>query len=145
MLYNKKIFERVFCFKGKYWYRNISQIPYYLRCIHRLIKYGYDEMAHWETFGWFIDSMRDILTHYRKHHMSYPLGVTCEEWEAKVDKMISLLNDMDECNPKYETEEYQKDFHGNKLRDQLKIDDAMMEAKDEFFKLFAEHFYSLWD
>ena len=89
--------------------------------------------------------MRDILTEYRKSHIGYPLGITCEEWEAKVDKLISLLNDMDELNPIYVAEEYQKDFHGNKLQDQLKIDDAMTEAKDEFFKLFAEHFYSLWD
>ena len=145
MLYNKRIFKRIFWYDKKYWYKNIARIPDYFGAINFLIKNGYDRYAHWETFEWFTHTMRDILTEYRQSHIGYPCKFTCEEWDAKVDKMISLLNDMDECNPKYETEEYQKDFHGNKLQDQLKIDDAMTEAKDEFFKLFAEHFYSLWD
>lgn len=133
MLYNKKIFERVFCFEGKYWYRNIFQIPCYFRCIHRLVKYGYDEMAHWDTYSWFIDNMKDILTHYRKHHIGYPLGITCEEWDSNIDKMISLLSDMEEWNPKYED---------------LSIEDTYREtekAKNEFFELFSKCFYNLWD
>ena len=145
MLYNKKIFKRVFSYNKKYWYKNLTQIPRYFRTINYLVKNGYDGYAEWETYYWFIETMRNILTEYRKDHTGYPCGITCEEWEANIDEMISLLNDMDELNPKYKAEEYQMDFHGNKLQDVMKVDEEMEKAKDKFFKLFAEHFYSLWD
>jgi hypothetical protein len=114
--------------------------------MHHLIKHGYDEYATWETFDWFIDTMRDILTYYRNHHNGYPVApnfneLLQEELEIEYDndlnKMISLLNDMDENNPKYEAEEYQKDYR--------KHYEEMYAAKDEFFVLFSKYFYNLWD
>jgi hypothetical protein len=114
--------------------------------MHHLIKHGYDEYATWETFDWFIDTMRDILTYYRNHHDGYPVAPNFNEllqeeldieYDNDLDKMISLLNDMDENNPKYEAEEYQKDYG--------KHYEEMNAAKDEFFKLFSKYFYNLWD
>ena len=61
------------------------------------------------------------------------MGMDGEEWDGIIDKMIALLNDMDECNPKYDEEDYNKKY------------DEMNAAKDEFFKLFSEYFYNLWD
>lgn len=146
LFYNEKIFKRCFDWRGKYWYKNIKEIPLYFRLMHHLIKHGYDEYATWETFDWFIDTMKDILTYYRNHHQGYPVSSNfndmldeelAAEYDKDLDKMISLLNDMDENSPKYETEEYQKDYK--------KLCNEMFAAKDEFFKLFAKHFYSLWD
>ena len=73
LFYNEKIFKRCFNWRGKYWYKNIKEIPLYFRLMHHLIKYGYDEYATWETFDWFINIMKDILTYYRKHHHGYPV------------------------------------------------------------------------
>ena len=145
-MYNKKIFQRCFNWRGKYWYKNIKEIPLYFKLMNHLIKYGYDEYATWETFDWFIDTMREILTSYRKNHIGYPVPLTDREYDEEkvvkeydegLDKMISLLDDMDESNPKYKAEEYK-----NSSKDKY---EEMYAAKDEFFKMFAEYFYCLWD
>jgi hypothetical protein len=101
--------------------------------MHHLIKHGYDEYATWETVGWFINTMKDILVTYRTNHQGYPVVSFDDqdqqkefekEYDADLDMMISLLDDMDEGNPRC-TEMYA--------------------AKDKFFELFSKHFYSLWD
>ena len=130
---NKNIFDRCFGYRGKYWYMNLKQIPTYFRLMHHLIKYGYDEYATWETFYWFIETMKSILTSYRKNHWGCPVDIDEEEWDGIIDRMIALLDNMDECNPKYDEEDYNKKH------------DEMNAAKDEFFKLFSEYFYNLWD
>lgn len=146
LFYNERIFKRCFDYPKKYWYKNIKYIPLYFRLMHHLIKHGYDEYATWETFDWFIDTMRDILTYYRNHHDGYPVAPNFNEllqdeievqYDNDLDKMISLLNDMDENNPKYDTKEYWKDYG--------KHYEEMDAAKDEFFRLFSKYFYNLWD
>lgn len=144
-MYNKQIFKRCFDYRGKYWYRNITNgIPLYFRQLHYLIKNGYDESAHWETYDWFITTMRPILTFYKKYHLGIPiltgtfentdLEKNKEIWEATIDEMILLLDDMDENNPKYENLDNCKDMYK-----------YMNTAKDRFFQLFSTYFYNLWD
>lgn len=153
LFYNEKIFKRCFNYKGKYWYKNIKYIPLYFKLMHHLIKYGYDEYATWETFRWFIDTMQSILLHYRNHAGvpivvdNYPWGEETEEdkkiikqneekWYSIVDRMLELLDLMDENNPKYDADEYD---------DYMKMDNEMGAAKNEFFELFSKYFYNLWD
>lgn len=142
LFYNKKIFERCFIWRSRYWYKNIAEIPLYFKLMHRLIKYGYDEYAHWETCSWFIDTMKDILVYFNTHHQGYPVvswqdkdkqEAFEKEYDSDLNTMISLLDDMDECNPKY------RDYDADAMFDEM---DA---AKDKFFELFSKHFYSLWD
>lgn len=155
LFYNEKIFQRCFGYPKRYWYKNIRNIPRYFRQMHHLIKYGYDEYATWETYYWFMQTMKSILVNYRKNHSSipividnYPYVVYTEEdkamqkynkkkWDSIVNRMIELLDDMDENNPKYETEEYEYNWK--------KQDKEINVAKDEFFKLFSEYFFTLWD
>lgn len=137
LLYNEQIFKRCFSWQKKYWYKNIKYIPLYFKLIHYLIKHGYDEYATWEPFGWFIDTMRPILKEFRSINDSHPYRISEEEWHATLDRMIELLDIMDECNPKYDTKEYCLNY--------TKQQQEMYAAKDEFFKLFAEYFYDLWD
>lgn len=142
MFYNKKIFQRCFNYKGKYWYKNIKYIPLYFKLMHHLVKYGYDEYATWETFNWFIDTMKLILPQY-KNHMGVPVVIDnySEEkadenetkWYSIIDRMVELLDLMDEQNVRYEDTDYKW---------QLTEMDA---AKDEFFKLFSKYFYNLWE
>lgn len=142
VFYNEKIFKRCFYYPKKYWYKNIKNIPLYFELMHHLIKHGYDEYATWETFNWFITTMREILTSYRNNHHGYPVAPNFDvilqeecnnEYDADLDKMIALLDDMDEDNPKYEEENL------------TKIYDEMDKAKNEFFELFSKYFYNLWD
>lgn len=142
LFYNKTIFKRCFNWRGKYWYKNIKEIPLYFRQMHHLIKHGYDEYATWETFSWFISIMKPILTNYRSDHHGYPVVSfddmelqqrSEKEYDADIDRMITLLDDMYECNPKYDDMDYKEQYN------------KMYAAKDEFFQLFAKYFYHLWD
>lgn len=156
MLYNREIFKRSFNYKGKYFPENFKRIPYYFKSVCDLIRQGYDNFAVWEFRTWFPRTICAILKDYRKSHHGYPIlsedypltskptpeEKTAQElnnaqWDAIIDRMIELLADMDEENPKYS----QKEYYGN----QKKIDDEMVKAKDEFFRLLSEHFYDLWD
>jgi hypothetical protein len=151
ILYNEKIFKRCFCYSKRYWYKNIANIPLYFKLLHHLIKYGYDEYATWETFDWFIDTMKSILTIYRADHMGYPVtwnddiaqeepDMLCEQYDKDLDRMIELLDCMDENSPRYDAEEYQT---GREVYEKLYKE--MFAAKDEFFELLSKYFYSLWD
>ena len=150
MFYNEKIFKRCFRYKGRYWYRNIKEIPLYFKLMHHLIKYGYDEFAEWETFNWFIDIMKSILPNYYKHS-GVPILVEnypwCEEaeqdkaiarlneakWYSIISRMIESLDLMDESNIIYDDMDYEQQ------------NEKMNTAKDEFFELFSKYFYNLWD
>ena len=136
-MYNKKIFKRFFHWPMRYWYRNVANIPGYFRAMHHLIKYGYDEYATWETFDWFIDTMKSVLTEYRNTHSGYPVFTmesmddeTIDEFAKRydegIDRMIELLDLMDE-------------------KDLIRIQKEKDKAKEEFFELFSEYFYTLWD
>ena len=143
--------RRSFPFRRKYWYKNALQIPTYFRIVRQLMKYGYDEYATWDTFSWFIEMMKGILSIYRKNHQGAPIIIddypyVCdsdedrakqaqneEKWNEIIDTMIQLLNKMDENNPMYDTVPYEL---------QVK---QVTEAKDEFFTLFSKYFYCLWD
>ena len=141
MFYNEKIFKRCFDYRGRYWYKNIKYIPLYFKLMRHLIKHGYDEYANWETFDWFIYTMKDILVTYRNNHNGYPYvsfdDKVQEQAEKKYDEdldtMIALLDDMDEGNPKYNSMKY------------ADVNKTMDSAKDEFFELFSKYFYHLWD
>ena len=155
LLYNKQIFKRCFNYPKRYWYKNIKYIPLYFRLLNDLVKNGYDEYATWETFNWFIDTMKPILKEYNSTRHGVPIilenyfelqesGIDADEanekaWDDIVNRMIELLDLMDDCNPKYDTDEYDG-VDGWKKKDK-----EMNEAKDEFFKLFSKYFYYLWD
>ena len=138
MLYNKRIFRRCFCYKGRQAWRNIKALPVYLRQLQFLMKHGYDEYALWETFDWFIVTVKEILTHYKEENTGTPL-LACDdegdllsdeafekseaEWNSALDEMLSLLDRMGEDND----------------------EDEQNAAKDRFFVLFSRYFYKLWD
>jgi hypothetical protein len=86
--------------------------------------------------------MKSILPQY-KNHTGTPIVIDnyteekADENEAKwysiIDRMVELLDLMDEHNVRYEDLDYAWQYN------------EMNKAKDEFFELFSKYFYNLWD
>ena len=98
----------LFMFHGKSWWRNLKDIPIFIKRIFFVLKHGYSPVAQWETFQWFIDVMREILTNYRHFRSGTPdiidsgtKNENIEAYNAILDRMIDLLDKMDESNPIY--------------------------------------------
>ena len=138
----------LFMFRGKNWWRNLRDIPIFIKRIFFTLKHGYSPVAQFETFEWFMDVMKEILTNYRYHRMGSPVVidnffdvkeensndvVNEEEYNAILDRMIVLLDLMDEHNQLYNDMDWKE------------ADKKKEDAKNEFFKLFSEQFYGLWD
>ena len=138
----------LFVFRGKNWWRNLKDIPIFIKRIFFTLKHGYSPVAQFETFEWFMDVMKEILTNYRYNRMGSPVvidnffdvkeensnDVANEEvYNAILDRMIVLLDLMDEHNQLYNDMDWKE------------ADKKKEDAKNEFFKLFSEQFYGLWD
>lgn len=138
----------LFVFRGKNWWRNLKDIPIFIKRIFFTLKHGYSPVAQFETFEWFMDVMKEILTNYRYNRMGSPVVidnffdvkeensndvVNEEAYNAILDRMIVLLDLMDEHNQLYNDMDWKEE------------DKKKEDAKNEFFKLFSEQFYGLWD
>ena len=138
----------LFVFCGKNWWRNLKDIPIFIKRIFFTLKHGYSPVAQFETFEWFMDVMKEILTNYRYNRMGSPVVidnffdvkeensndvVNEEAYNAILDRMIVLLDLMDEHNQLYNDMDWKE------------ADKKKEDAKNEFFKLFSEQFYGLWD
>ena len=135
-------------FHGKSWWRNLKDIPMFIKRIFFVLKHGYSPVAQWEIYEWFMSVMKEILTNYRYNRMGSPVVidnffdvkeensndvVNEEEYNAILDRMIVLLDLMDEHNQLYNDMDWKE------------ADKKKEDAKNEFFKLFSEQFYGLWD
>ena len=136
----------LFMFHGKDWWRNLKDIPIFIKRIFFTLKHGYSPIAQWETFGWFIAVMREILINYRDNRTGTPVVIpdyhtddlisenkNIEIYNNILNEMIELLDKMDECNSTY---------NGVSLEE---MHSAMDSAKNKFFELFSKYFYTLWD
>ena len=138
----------LFVFRGKNWWRNLKDIPIFIKRIFFTLKHGYSPVAQFETFEWFMDVMKEILTNYRYNRMGSPVVIDNffdvkeensndvaneEAYNAILDRMIVLLDLMDEHNKLYNDMDWKE------------ADKKKEDAKNEFFKLFSEQFYGLWD
>lgn len=136
----------LFMFHGKDWWQNLKDIPIFIKRIFFTLKHGYSPVAQWETFGWFIAVMREILVNYRDNRTGTPVVIpdyniddlisenkNIEIYNNILNEMIKLLDKMDECNSAYNDVSLEK------------MHSAMDSAKNKFFELFSKYFYTLWD
>ena len=65
----------LFRFHGKNWWRNLKDISIFINRIFFTLKHGYSPVAKWETFEWFTDVMKEILTNYRNNRCGSPIIV----------------------------------------------------------------------
>lgn len=139
-----------FQFSGYNSWRNLKDIPSFLRAVCILFKDGVPPQAYYETYAWFIDVMEMIVKWYRDERAGSPFileeGAKVgdeeqdkrneEAYNAVLDEMLLHLEGMKEEN-------YNKEgFDPDKWE---KIDRQMYEHKDKFFSLFSEYFFTLWD
>lgn len=136
----------LFAYPKQVWYRNLKDIPIFFKRIFFTLKHGYSPAAQWETFGWFIAVMHEILTSYRNNRCGTPVVIpgydidnlasennNVETYNKILDEMIDLLNKMDETNSIYDDMPMKE------------ADAAQEAAKDKFFESFSKYFYTLWD
>lgn len=136
----------LFMFHGKNWWRNLKDVPIFIKRIFFTLKHGYSPVAQWETFEWFIAVMREILINYRDNRMGTPVVIpdyhtddlisenkNIEIYNNILNEMIELLDKMDECNSTYNNVSLEE------------MHSAMDTAKNKFFELFSKYFYTLWD
>lgn len=103
---------------------------------------GYDSVDCFDTFEKFIERYTKILTEFKKHNHSYPLGMTEEEWLNIIDEMIYHLHYMNEDNVDKELKKYVPEGWIPCCKTSGKI---MDKHKEKFFELFSKYFYNLWD
>ena len=65
----------LFEYPKRFWYYNLKDIPIFIKRIFFTLKHGYSPVAQWETFGWFITVMREILVNYRDNRMGTPFVI----------------------------------------------------------------------
>ena len=136
----------LFMFHGKDWWRNLKDIPIFIKRIFFTLKHGYSPVAQWETFGWFIAVMRELLINNRDNRMGTPVVIpdyniddlisenkNVNVYNSLLDEMITLLDQMDENNSVYNDVSLEE------------MHSAMDTAKNKFFELFSKYFYTLWD
>ena len=140
----------LFMFHGTSWWRNLRDIPIFVERIFFVLKHGYSPVAQWDTFEWFIDVMREILTNYRYNRVGTSSVVEYrdddswsdeneEAYNKILDEMIELLDKMEE---RYYLSENIEDL---KKIDYTEMYNKQNEAKDRFFELFSKYFYTFWD
>ena len=118
------------------------------------MKHGYNPIARWDYYAWFIDTTKDILTEYLKDHVGYKIIDDTKSpewneqaWENIIKEMMDCLARMDE-NAYYDTKPCRYDETGD--RDDLmkwynEVEKEMEMAKRRFFLLMNKYFYDLWD
>ena len=126
----------LFGYRGWYWYKNIGDFWILIKRVFFTLNHGYAPQALWETDGWFIGVMREILTNYKDNRVFtgffFNKGLNEEEDIAKTDKeleqMIRLLDKMDMgyCDNKDPFKESER-------------------AKNKFFILLSKYFFYLWE
>lgn len=122
--------------------RNVKNIYWEFRYgLQRMFK-DYDSVDVFDTFSRFTRRYTKILTDYKKNRIAHPATMTDEEWEAIVDNMLYHLHYMDED---VVTKELEKDIPDSWYASCKTVNYILNKHKDEFFKLFSEYFYCLWD
>lgn len=90
----------------KYWFsdkiRNIKDK-------FHLLKLGYTQTDTWSIDTWFVEIMPRMLKDLRDNLHSHPINMTEEEWKNILNRMIFLLNEMNEDTCSYENK-YQEDM-----------------------------------
>ena len=125
--------------RAKLWIKDIFwEIRY---GFERMFK-GYDSVDVFETYSKFIRRYHKILNEFKNNHYTCPWEIPEDEWNDIIDKMLYHLHYMEEKNVE---EELMRDVPDGWTPSGKIVYEIMNKHKDEFFKLFSEYFFNLWD
>ena len=139
----KEIFEHL---KERFWYNSWLRTKFYN--LKRRIQWFKRGWADSDTFSidyWFTDRIVPMLTYLRDNLHGHPAELTEEEWREILRELIFYAERMDED---YWWDHYVKEMGGydNVSAEQIRlISKKTDEYKDNFFELFSEWFFHLWD
>lgn len=122
--------------------RKLKDIYWTIRYAFQRMYKGYDYVETFDVYFTFIERYEKILIEFKKHGNSFPCEKTEEEWNNIIDEMIYHLHYMNEDNVDKELKQYVPEGWLPCWETSGKI---MSKHKEEFFKLFSEYFYNLWD
>lgn len=166
------IFTKSYC----HWYRIDQIFIHHLRdikCACQRANKGYCFRDIWNIDSWFIKLMPTMLEDFKKHNHGYPNGMTEQEWDKILNKMILLSKEsmVETCSEKNQYEdkysfkiEYKKleekpEFHTVEIiyptkedkkiselydKRQREIEQYMTNCQNEFLDMFKKYFNNLW-
>ena len=102
----------------------------------------YDEVDIISLHSKFVERYYKILTDYKNTLHGHPINLTQEEWDNIINDMLKHLYYMDEENVE---KELLKGVSKGWIPTIDIIEKVTEKHKEEFFKLFSEYFYNLWD
>lgn len=136
------LFETPFCYPLNWIKSCIKDTKILFKRIKYLLKHGYGEPALWESFVFFIDQWKEILTFYKeKRHGTIVIidlpGDISDNWEKDnaaafdevIDRMLKNLEIMKSEDFFYRDDETNE----------------VIKAKNEFFEDFSKYFFDFWD
>lgn len=155
ILYKHTTFEKEKTFKDKledFWFvvtTPFVRTKHLVRRMYWKVRYGfqrmfkgYDIIDTFDIYYKFIDRYSKILTEFKNNHEGYPINLQSnDEWNNVLDEMVYHLRYM---NEETVTKELEKDVPEDWTASYKTVHEIMDRHKDKFFKLFSEHFYSLW-
>lgn len=144
----------------------IKSIKNKIKMVYQREKRGYADQDVWNIDCWFLDIMPKMLKQLKETSHGYPATLTEKEWSDILDRMVFLLNEMDEDKCSYDNP-YEDEYFSS-LKDRFeKVENGWRVKKDElsklyfgeeknkwnyinlckkeFFDLFSKYFYNLWD
>ena len=124
---------------------NIKYLPRTIKYRFQRASRGWADCDTWNMDFWFMKVMRPMLQHLRDTHTSHPGNLTEEAWNVVLDRMIFLLNEMDENTCSQQNVFWKGKDKDRALEREMDICKYRNSCKDEFFRLFSKYFYDLWD
>lgn len=84
------------------------------------------------------EKMLAILKDFKKNNVGYPLNMSFEEWSNIIDRMIFLLQEMNDetCSL--------VDTNATTNKERIERAKYMLKCKDEFYDLLKKYHYDLW-
>ena len=107
-------------------------------------KKGYTDCDVWEMRTWFLNTARPILLEMAEKMNNHPEEITFEEWRDVINRMAHLLELMDIWNDGSLRAECGVSADDKSHDTAVRLSETRNEAKEEFFSLFNEWFYSLY-
>ena len=102
---------------------------------------GWADEDSWDIAAWFTGQMKCILPEFYKNNNGIPAGMTEEEWNKIILRMIYLLDGMTDEGAAEQL--YGSDANMTIERWRV-VAEHRRKSHKEFFKLFTLYFYELW-